>query len=195
MVTLPDPTPALVREAIQRFDRQGRITETAIHHLLAAFPLNDDPAAVLLKVIVINRVYSTSIYAVQPVAEMIVRANIDPLLQARDPAAVETIRRVEFTDQTGAWQQRNIYSFATKYCTLHQPAAYAMYDGLVAQKLWEYQKRQSAFEQPFCAPFQRADLEQYPRFEAIVSAFRTHFGLEKFTLREIDKFLWMLGKG
>ena len=193
-VDLPAPSAKRVNETIAAFDEQGIVTEAALRKLFNAFPLNTDVAEVLLKVITVNRIYSTSIYAVVPVAEMIAAAQIDDLLLAGDEEAVERIRRVSFTDQKGIWQERNIYSFATKYCALHQPQHYAMYDGLVSKILWQYQTQTRAAGKIFHPPFSWDDLTNYSKFKSIVTAFRAHFGLEEFTLREIDMFLWITGK-
>ncbi|QLG10894.1 hypothetical protein HLB42_09010 [Deinococcus sp. D7000] len=191
---LPEPSAELVRQKIEAFNDQGIVTEAAIDKLLTAFPLNSDAAEVLIKVITINRIYSTNIFAVVPVAEMIVAAQLDDLLRAGDEKAVESIRRVSFMDQTGKQQEKNIYSFATKYCALHQPHHYAMYDGLVIEKLWQYQEQTQAKGKAFYPKFSWDDLKDYPKFKSIVAAFRAHFELEAFTLREIDKFLWITGK-
>lgn len=195
VLELPVPTPDLVRERVRGFDQQGQVTEAALSKLLATFPANRDVPEVLLKVIAINRIYSTSIFAVQPVAEMIVaQEGVDELLAAGDPLAVEQIRRVAFTDSAGVQQDRSIYSFATKYCALHNPAAYAIYDGLVATELWEYQKWAKQRSESFCPAFRWDDLTRYATFLEVVRAFRAHFGLEEFGLRDIDKFLWMQGR-
>lgn len=193
-VDLPEPTPELVRQYITAFDEQGVVTEAALHGLFTAFPSNTDVAEVLLKVIVVNRIYSTSIYAVVPVAEMIAAAKIDDLLRAGKQEAVECIRRVSFEAQSGLPKQLNIYSFATKYCALHQPQHYVMYDGLVIEKLRQYQVKTQAEGTPFYSAFSWDDLKDYSKFKSIVEAFQRHFRLGNFTLREVDKFLWILGK-
>lgn len=193
MMVLPKPTPALVREKIGLFDHQNKVPEEALYRLLETFQSHTDPASVLLKVIAINRLYSTGIYAIHHVAKMIVQADIGQMLRDGKPEAIEKIRRVEFEDSKGVWQHKNIYSFATKYCTLHNPRDYAMYDELVIRTLGAYQKQQKEEGIPFCDPFGWEDLKNFPVFKAIVVGFRERFGLEDFTLREVDKFLWTLG--
>lgn len=191
---LPQPTPALVRAHLAAFDAQGTVTELALQKLLTTFPASADVSEVLLKVIVINRIYSTSIFAVQPVAEMVAAAGIDGLLAAGDPEAVERIRRVSFVDGAGRQHSRSTYSFATKYCALHNPRAYVIYDGLVTTTLWEYQAQGEAEGAPFHRRFKWDELKDYTQFKAIVEAFREHHGLSAFSLRELDQFLWTLGK-
>ncbi|OLV19234.1 hypothetical protein BOO71_0003493 [Deinococcus marmoris] len=170
---------------------QGRVTEVAIQKLLTAFPANTVTAEILLKVVVINQIYSTGILAVQPVAERIQAAKIDAALKAGDPGVVHLIDRLQFVTAKGKEVDRSIYSFATKYCALHQPQHYPIYDGLISQKLQAYLK-QDGFS---TTPFKDAELRNYENFKAVVLQFREHYHLTKFSLREIDQFLWILGKG
>ena len=186
---LPTPTPTLLREGMRVFATQGMVTEAALQKLLQAFPDNTVTDEILLKVITLNQIYSTGIFAVQPVAEMIQRADIDAALKSGDPGVVHRIDRLKFTSAQDKVVDRSIYSFATKYCALHQPRHYPIYDGLIATKLMEYSRRDGF------ARFNYADLRHYPTFRQVVLDFQAHYGLQEFTLREIDQFLWSLGKG
>ena len=187
--SLPTPTPTLLREGMRVFATQGMVTEAALQKLLQAFPDNTVTDEILLKVITINQIYSTGIFAVQPVAEMIRAAQIDGALQAGEPEVVHRIDRLKFTSAQDKVVDRSIYSFATKYCALHQPRHYPIYDGLIATKLMEYSRRDGF------ARFSYDDLRDYPKFKQVVLDFQAHYGLQEFTLREIDQFLWSLGKG
>jgi hypothetical protein len=42
--------------------------------------------------------------------------------------------------------------------------------------------------------FDDADLKDYQRFKDILMAFRSFYGLEAYNLKQIDKYLWQLGK-
>lgn len=133
--SLPTPTPDRVREGMRVFAEQGRVSEVALQKLLQVFPGNTVTDEILLKVITLNQIYSTSIFAVQTVAKMIQKANIDAALNAGDPGVVHRIARLNFTSADGKVVDWSIYSFATKYCALHQPRHYPIYDGLIATKL------------------------------------------------------------
>ncbi len=140
---LPLPTPEHVHLGVATFAAQGQVTERAIQNLLRAFPGNTVTADVLLKVVVINQIYSTGILAVQPVAERIQAADIDAALQAGDPDVVHRMDRLQFVTAAGKVIDRSIYSFATKYCAHHQPQHYPIYDGWVSvvQKDWVLARR------------------------------------------------------
>lgn len=186
---LPLPTPELVQAGIHTFSEQGKVTEPAIRRLIQAFPLNIDVSDVLLKVITINQIYSTGIFAVQAAAEIIQAANIDADLQAGVPEVVQRIERLKLTSAQGKEIDRSMYSFATKYCALHQPKHFPIYDGLISDILLKYNKQENFSD------FNWNALRDYPKFKNVILGFRSHFGLEAFSLREIDQFLWTLGKG
>ena len=44
------------------------------------------------------------------------------------------------------------------------------------------------------ADFNKGDLKDYPQFVRIISEFRKHYGLDRFSLRQVDVFLWLAGK-
>jgi len=120
---LPKPTVELVRELGGRFDDDPNTKpiEEAITVLMSQFPRNEDIRHVLLKVTTINALYSTNIYAVIVLAEHIVHYNIDSLLASGDPEALELVARIQFK---GDRKERHNYSFASKYCSWHNQAAF-----------------------------------------------------------------------
>ena len=78
--------------------------------------------------------------------------------------------------------------FATKYCSHHNPLEYPIYDSYVDKVLRYFRDTDG-----FC-DFESDDLKQYDKFKQIVLAFRTYYHLEQYTLKEIDQYLWQLGK-
>lgn len=188
--TLPLSNPEHVRLATEASAAQGRVTESAIRTLLRAFPANTVTAEILLKVVAINQIYSTGIYAVQLVAERIRAADIDAALEAGDPDVVHRIGRLQFVTAQGRAVDRSIYSFATKYCAHHRPEHYPIYNGIISTKLLTYLKQDG-----FTHPFTDTNLRDYTTFREVVLQFRAHYGLKDVSLREIDQFLWILGKG
>jgi hypothetical protein len=184
-LSLVPPTVDLVTAANARFDRDERygpadrvLTRVFLHH-----PHNDEFEDVLIKVVLLNRLYNTNVIAVMEMAAHIRQLRVDDELAAGEPAVVGRIAALKIREKT-----RRHYSFATKYCSWHQPDQYPIYDSLVQRSLWLYQG-QFAF-----GDFRRPDLQDYPTFKAVVSAFRGHFGLEAFTFKQLDKFLWFTSK-
>lgn len=138
---------------------------------------------ILLKVSTLNDFYSTHIYSTFPVAKHILALNIDERLKAGDLSLVGAIQKVAIKDT-----EKNFYSFATKYCSHHTPLAFPIYDSYVDEVLYRF------MQQDHFADFRRGNLKDYQMFYDTLLAFRSFYGLEKYNLKEIDKYLWQLGK-
>jgi len=180
-LTLPQPTVEDVQAACDEFDKENALVEDAIRQLREHFPRNVEVSQVLLKVLVLNKLYSAFVrdIDIEPMARHIAGLNLDPLLADGSPNAVGLI--------TKCGLPRRYFAFATKFCTWHNPNAYAIYDSAVDKCLWRYKKKDHF------ATFKRQDLRSYPNFLAMVTTFRNVYGLTSFTLRQIDKFLVQWG--
>lgn len=180
---LERPTPALVVKYIELFDQgNAALTDEALRRLVAAFPKNDDVAAVLLKATAINALYATNIYAIFQVARHICALNIDPKLAQGSLDVIDEIAVITLKGK----RKRN-YSFATKYCSWHRPEVYPIFDSYVERLLWAY-RQQDRF-----AEFKRGEMWHYPRYVEVIKQFRTQYDLSEFCLKELDKFLWQYG--
>ena len=42
--------------------------------------------------------------------------------------------------------------------------------------------------------FKNADLKHYESFKNILCQFREYYGLQRFSFKELDKFLWLYGR-
>ena len=79
-------------------------------------------------------------------------------------------------------------SFASKFCSWHNPTAYPIYDGNVHECLYSYQKQDSFAE------FQNEDdLYYYQKLLDTVVAFRNHYGLNSLSFKQLDKFMCLSG--
>jgi len=183
---LCEPTVELVKTACDKFDHENDVVEGALSELFAMFPANTDIRHVLLKVVTLNRLYSTQIFAVMDVAIHIHSnaSNIDVALASGLPEIVDKIARV-----TIQGKERSFFSFATKYCSWHNPESYPIYDSHVDKYLRKLQKRK-----PFASFFKRnADIRVYPVFRKVMVAFRDFYDLGSFSFKDLDKFLWLYG--
>ena len=138
---------------------------------------------VLLKVSALNDFYSTNIFDTYTVAKHVLNLDVDSRLSSGDRSLVNMLAKVSFGQKT-----KNFYSFASKYCSHHRPEHFPIYDSYVDKMLMHF-GRVSGF-----ASFRKADLKQYERFVEIIGDFQRHFGLQEFSLREIDIYLWLGGK-
>ena len=180
---LQKPTKQLVEYYVLEFEKRFGKSENAIRLLCEKFPDNRSYESVLLKSTIINALYSTQIRAIVLVAEHILALDIDEDIRHGEPDVVDRIARV-----TISGKQRNNYSFATKYCSFHNPSAYPIYDSFVDGLLASYQK-QDDFSR-----FNSAELKNYQRFKQVLNDFREFYGLTDVSFKELDIFLWLYGK-
>ncbi len=139
----------------------------------------------LLKVTVLNVFYSTRILAKDAfdVAKRIVELNPCKRIAEGDTSLVNEMAAVSIAGKN--WK---FYSFASKYCSQHKPDKFPIYDGVVDKMLWHFRSADNF------AKFKRKELKNYPRFVEVVHAFKEFYELEQYSLRWIDRYLWLKGK-
>jgi hypothetical protein len=130
---------------------------------------------ILLKASTLNDFYSTNIFSIYPVAKHICALNIDTRLKAGDVTLVGEIQYVTIGDT-----EKNFYSFASKYCSHHNPLNYPIYDSYVDKMLRFFRNRDNF------SHFQDGDLKYYIKFKVILIDFRAFYGLDKYNLKQID---------
>lgn len=174
------PTQESIQHACKQYDEQHQLAESALEELFRLFPKNDNLNHVLLKVVAVNALYHTCIFDLEEVARHIYGHSlaVDAALSSADPEAIDLIARLKVRSRT-----HNFYSFATKYANCHQPAAFPIYDSRIDAYLWSLQLRNRF------AAFQHSDLCNYAKFVEIMTAFRNFHRIDKFTFKQIDKFL------
>ena len=184
---IPEPSKAQVESYLWSWDKMENyhLQEDALDKLF--FSLcheNRVISDILLKVAALNDFYSTNIFSVYPVAKHIQSLDIDPRLRAGDISVVKDIQKVPIRDGV----EKNFYSFATKYCSHHKPLDFPIYDNYVEKVLCHF-RNQDDF-----ASFKTPELKDYARFKEVLIAFRAFYGLEEYNLKQIDKYIWQLGK-
>ena len=183
---IPRPSVKEVETYLARWEQleNYHLQEDALNKLFFELcPQNNDIVSVLLKCSTLNDFYSTNIFSIYPVAKHILTLNIDARLRNGD---VELVRDSQFIEIGG--KQRNFYSFATKYCSHHNPVEYPIYDSYV-DKVLRYFQRLDGF-----SAFTPDELKEYVKFKNALIAFRDYYGLTDFTLKQIDQYIWQLGK-
>ena len=137
----------------------------------------------LVLICVINNIYGTQIYATIEVAKHILNLNIDKHLANANAAIVDQIANIKIGNK-----EKNLYSFATKYCSWHNQDDYSIYDKYVDGILVAYRDHYAFAE------FEHKQLRQYVLYKEVVEKFRKHFNLTQYSLKHLDKFLWLYGK-
>lgn len=147
------------------------------------YPNNTDINDILIKCSSLNDFYSTNIFSIFTVAKHILSLNIDERLKRGDTSLVNDIANVTIGDK-----QLRFYSFATKYCSHHNPTLYPIYDSFV-EKVLLYFKNKDCF-----CDFKAQDLKDYAKFKSILIKFQEFYDITDFNLKDVDKYLWQLGK-
>lgn len=162
-----------------------KVQEDALYKLFhTTYPNNTEIEDILVKVTVLNVFYSTNIFKVYNVAKRIHDLNIDERLRAYDPTLVDDIAEVHYNNGV----VKHNYSFATKYCSHHFPTEYPIYDSYIEKVLIYFRDKDNFSE------FDKRDLRNYSKFKKILLDFRDFYNLNKYTLKQLDQYLWQLGK-
>ena len=144
---------------------------------------NDNIEDILIKCSSLNDFYSTNIFDIHTVAQHILSLHIDDRLEKGDLSLVDDIAHIEANGK-----DHFFYSFATKYCSHHQPRRYAIYDSYVEKVLVSMNNRKHF------ANFKREDLKNYETYMTVIMAFQQRFGLMQYNIKQLDQYLWQLGK-
>ena len=176
------------REDVQRALREyeqgdyGRV-DRAISSLIAQYNTNDRIEPVLLKATVINSLYSTNVYGIYTMAEHIVAVGVDKYLTEKSPDVVDLIAHA-----TIGGKKRCFYSFASKYCSFHDPETYPIYDSVVWWMLQQLRKARKIRK------FKDSELDHYSGFQRLMIEIRDKLEMTDLSLRQFDKAFWIIGK-
>lgn len=186
-LTIPRPSCSEVDRYLRKWNTTVDLyqPESVLKQLFTEmYPTNISIDGIILKVAALNTIYNTYIYTVYPMAQHILSLDIDNRLRAGDETLVNDVMQVIYD----GGKKTDHYSFATKYCSFHNPNAFPIFDSYV-EKIMLYYRDNEGF-----ASFRNSELKHYPTFKRIVNDFRAHFGLERYTVKQIDQYLWQFGK-
>ena len=180
------PSPQEVAEYEQKWNTLADYVnqENALNKLFFNLcPENKDMSDILIKCSSLNDFYSTNIFKVHNVAKHFLNQKIDERLAVGDLNLVMDLANIEINGKRFFF-----YSFATKYCSHHRPDIYPIYDSYV-NKLLKYFRNRDGF-----MAFKESNLKEYISYYNIIQSFKSFYGLQAFSVKQIDKYLWQLGK-
>ena len=186
MNSIPKPCQKEVEKYLNKWDSLENyvLQESSLDKLFfKTYPKNDDINDILIKCSSLNDFYSTNIFSIFSVAKHILKLNIDKRLKEGDATLVNDIAKVKINGK-----DKNFYSFATKYCSYHFPTIYPIYDYYVEKVLLYFRDKDHFLD------FKKSDLKKYDLFKNILISFRNYYGLNEYNLKDIDRYLWQLGK-
>ena len=182
MVDIPRPSVGEVEKYLEKTLENYVLQENSLDKLFFnLIPENKQIEDVLIKCSTLNDFYSTNIFSIFPVAKHILDLDIDIRLQEGDLTLVNDIADVKELN-------RKFYSFASKYCSHHCPDKFPIYDRYVDRVLMHFKKVDKFAE------FKKVDLKDYNKFNNVLGEFKVYYSLEKYSLKELDRYLWLLGK-
>lgn len=186
MINVPEPTKQEVEKYLKKWDSLENyvLQEKALDKLFfKTYPKNKKIEDILIKSSSLNDFYSTNIFSIFSVAKHIHKLDIDKRLKKKDVTLVNDIATVEINGK-----QKNFYSFATKYCSHHNPIDFPIYD-IYAEKVLIYFNKKDKFYN-----FSKQDLKDYSKFKATLIAFKKYYNIDEYNLKDIDRYIWQLGK-
>jgi hypothetical protein len=156
--------------------------DKAVKLVFEEFTNNTDISQILVKVVVLNTLYKTRIWDVVKISRHIFNLNIDEELCQGNLKLVSQIMRVN---------DRNFYSFATKYCHWHRPKIYPIYDQYAENSLYELQKQFKFFKERVT----HKNLNDYKKYKEVLDCCIDFFGFDNiWRYKKIDQALWIYGK-
>lgn len=184
------PNEKIIIRYVKKFENDERysLADKIIKKLIGRFSSNKKLDDILVKVSVINNLYSTNVFATFRLAKHIQSSNLDSLIKKGNPLAVQKIANGHKINSTKNKKEIYFYSFATKYCNWHNQDSYPIYDKYVEKILIAYRKQDNF------SKFRKYDLKTYDEFKRVMLDFKKFYSLQKHNLKEIDKFLWIYGK-
>jgi hypothetical protein len=184
---IPTPTPEIVRSYLEKWDSLENyvLQEKSLELLFReAYPENKKIEHILIKVCCLNQFYSTNLYSPFMAAKHILALDIDKDLAAGNYELVNKISRIKIPNG----RIINFYSFASKYCSHHRPERYPIYDSFVEKILLHFRRSDKFHE------FSKDDIRNYAKFAEILQGFKKFYGLSEFSVKDIDRYLWQVGK-
>lgn len=185
-IIIPTPTNSEVEKYLAIWDSLDNyvMQEQSLDKLFfSLIPTNSDIRDILIKASTLNDFYSTNIYSIFPVAKHILELGIDERLKSGDTSLVNDIANVEISGK-----HKCFYSFATKYCSHHNPIDFPIYDSYVENVLMYFSKRDKF------AKIKRSDLKNYDYFKNSLIHLAEYYNISEYNLKDLDRYLWQLGK-
>lgn len=186
-------------EELKKYHSQWNELKKYVEHEEALkFIFQEDPRfrqnvelnCIIIKCSSLNDFYSTNIYDIHAMAVNILGIeNIDERLRSGDSSIIPEIAMLKVRKNDGKEHMINHYSFATKYCSHHQPDKFPIFDRYVEHVLKDLKIIYSGY-----LNYDERNLRNYENFRKAIDEVRDTFGLGEYSYKDIDRYIWQLGK-
>ena len=187
---ISQPTKKAVLMYLEKWDENDRYKEQedALHLLFhETYPFNKNLSEVLIKCSSLNDFYGTNIYDIHSIAKHIISLDIDTRLANGEPELVNDISHGHgITSKSG--KELHLFSFATKYCSHHNPLDFPIFDSYVGKLLIHFRNIDGF------SVFRNNEIRDYRIFNRVILDFREVYHLQDFNIKQIDQYLWQFGK-
>ncbi len=161
------------------------LSQKSLNNLFKTFPLNNNLDEILVKVCTLDVIFGAGVNKwFFKISNNILNYDLDKKLKDNTLEINDFVEKIKIQRKDG--KEMRPYSFASKYCSHHKPNEYPIYDSYVDEVLWLFMKEELGKK--------RIRLKNYSIFKEILIKFRSKYELEKYSLKEIDQYIWLLGK-
>ena len=166
------------------------LQENVLLGIFEKYPNNTNLSEVLLKTTKLNTFYSTGILDIKSVSEHICNLantrDIDARIKSGDPSVVNEIAKVNHNGKIICH-----LSFASKYCSFHNPDAYPIYDSIVWHAFTVLKKKGFLSIRPFSEQQIKADFKKYiDIYEHFILISGINNITPKPNYKDVDRYLW-----
>lgn len=180
---------------VKAFVKQDINYFNAVQQIFQKYPENTVDDNVAVKSAVLNQLYRTYILDIDSIIDHIKKlgktGDLDSLLNKGNIEAIEKIRKGHGIS-TRSGNERDNYSFATKYCHFSNPGSYPLFDQYVEWAIWElWEKKEIHIDLPNGLNLCKA-LREPEHFRKIVNDIIHTFDLKDY--QTADRALWKYGK-
>lgn len=182
------PTKENVDMALKLYDMlpNWKTADKVIRKYISDHKANKNIHYIAVKVALINDLYSARVLAPMGMAEHIKKKaeeGLDDLILKGNIKAVDIIENAKIYRK-----KKRFLSFASKYCHFHNPDAYPMFDSYVFTSISKINGREKRLN------VQNSKLREYYVFYSAFMTLREKANLEKYSVNQIDKYLWLWGQ-
>jgi hypothetical protein len=147
-------------------------------------------ADVLAKVSIIKTLYATPLYDVFSMANHVIKIEgFDYMLRYGDKEVVNRVRSGHGIRVNKIGKEIDFYSFATKYCSFHNPNVYPIYDNLVVDLLLALNQHYG-----WNAKRYKSELLNYSVYVNIIDKCLQSLVLTNISYKMADKGFWVFAK-
>jgi hypothetical protein len=180
-----------LKRFVREFEEDNEEWDGTVRLAFTEHPKNTDPSEILLKVVVLNIMYSAGLWrkgdGYWKMAERIQKSNADRRLDACDFSLVDDLGK--------KINNKACYVFATKYCHWSRPSDFPLQDSL-STRAAHYLSRKLSLGDNVGFKVTYSNLWGYERYKRVLDELVVVLDLpDSWKYKKLDEGLYYLGKG